>query len=68
MNDYETMYLDNYLLPNYGKLVEKTQPNVAKNYTLDGTLFVDYYANRRTWVISWELLTCLLYTSDAADE
>lgn len=56
-NEYETMYLDQLLLPDYGELVEITEPNVAKNYTLNGQLYVDYYNNRRKWQIKWNFLT-----------
>lgn len=55
-NKYVTMYLDNYLLPDYGELKEISDPNAAKNYTLDGTLYVDFMNYRRTWQIKWNYL------------
>lgn len=56
-NKYETIYLDQYQLPDYAELTEITQPNVAKNVTLDGSLYVDYFNNRRAWEIKWAVLT-----------
>lgn len=56
VNKYGTMYLDTLRLPDYGELKEVTQPNVAKNITLDGSLYVDFYNNRRSWQISWKYL------------
>ena len=56
-NKYETIYLDGVLLPDYGDIKENIDPNVAKNYTLDGSLYVDYYNNRRSWEIKWNMLT-----------
>ncbi len=60
-NYYATMYLDGMLLPNYGTLKEITQPNAAKNYTLNGELYVDFYNNRRVWEISWNFLEMAQY-------
>lgn len=56
INDYGTMYLDQLLLPDYGALREITQPNVSKNTTLNGELYVDFYNNRRAWEIRWNFL------------
>ena len=61
MNEYETIYLDGYLLPLYGELKEVTKPNAARNVALDGSLYVDFYNNRRSWRISWGLLTIAEY-------
>lgn len=63
VNQYGTMYLDGLQLPNYGTLREITQPNVAKNITLDGSLYVDFYNNRRSWELSWKLLKASEYDS-----
>lgn len=60
-NKYATMYLDTLRLPDYGELKEITQPNAAKNYALDGSLYVDFYNNRRSWQITWKLLTVADY-------
>lgn len=56
LNKYGTMYLGGLKLPNYATLKEITQPNVAKNTALDGSLYVDFYNNRRAWEISWKFL------------
>lgn len=56
-NKHETMYLDQLLLPDFGELREITDPNVAKNYSIDGQLYVDYFNNRRRWEIKWNMLT-----------
>lgn len=61
MNDYQTLYLDSLLLPNYTGFKEVTTPNATKSYTLDGTLNVDFYNNRRAWEISWNLLSLANY-------
>lgn len=55
-NQYGTMYLGGLQLPNYATLKEVTQPNLSKNVTLDGSLYVDFYNNRRVWEISWKYL------------
>jgi len=60
-NQYGTMYLDGLQLPNYATLKEITQPNIAKNITLDGSLYVDFYNNRRVWEISWKYLKAAEY-------
>lgn len=60
-NQYGTMYLGGVELPNYATLRELTQPNVAKNYALDGQLHVDFYNYRRSWEISWKLLKASEY-------
>lgn len=57
INKYETIYLDQLLLPDYGEIREITTPNVAKNITLSGEMYVDYYNNRRSWEIKWNMLT-----------
>lgn len=56
-NKYETIYLDGVLLPDYGEIIEVINENIGKNYTLDGSLYVDYYNNRRSWKIKWNMLT-----------
>lgn len=56
VNQYGTMYLDGLRLPDYGALKEIINPNIAKNVTLDGSLYVDFYNNRRSWEISWKYL------------
>lgn len=61
VNQYGTMYLGGLRLPNYATLREITEPNVAKNVTLDGSLYVDFYNNRRKWEISWKLLKASEY-------
>lgn len=61
VNQYGTMYLDGLRLPDYATLREITEPNVAKNVTLDGSLYVDFYNNRRKWEISWKLLKAAEY-------
>ena len=60
-NQYGTMYLGGLRLPDYGTLKEITEPNVAKNVTLDGSLYVDFYNNRRKWEISWKYLKAAEY-------
>lgn len=60
-NQYGTMYLGGLRLPDYATLKEITEPNVAKNVTLDGSLYVDFYNNRRKWEISWKLLKAAEY-------
>lgn len=60
-NQYGTLYLDGLLLPDYGSLREITQPNVSKNTTLNGELYVDFYNNRRAWEIRWNYLTVAQY-------
>lgn len=62
-NKYATIYLDGMLLPDYGDIREIIDPNVAKNYPLDGSLYVDYYNNRRSWEIKWNYLTPAEYDS-----
>lgn len=61
MNEYETIYLDNMLLPDYAELIEIPQPNATRNETLDGSLYVDFMNNRRKWQISWNLLSSAEY-------
>lgn len=56
MNEYETIYLDGLILPLYSGFKEITKPNIAKNVSLDGSMYVDFYNNRRCWEISWDLL------------
>ena len=56
-NKYETIYLDGLLLPDYGQIREIINENLGKNITLDGSLYVDYYNNRRGWEIKWDYLT-----------
>lgn len=60
-NQYGTMYLDSLRLPDYATLREITEPNIAKNVALDGSLYVDFYNNRRRWEISWKLLKAAEY-------
>ena len=62
-NQYGTMYLDGLRLPDYATLREITEPNIAKNVTLDGSLYVDFYNNRRKWELSWKLLKASEYDS-----
>lgn len=52
------LYLGTLTLPNYANdgFKEITDPNVAKNVALDGTLYVDFYNNRRKWEINWDYL------------
>ena len=59
------LYLGALTLPNYANegFKEITDPNVAKNITLDGTMYVDFYNNRRKWEISWDYLTLAEYNS-----
>lgn len=61
VNQYGTLYLDELLLPDYGSMREITQPNVSKNVTLNGELYVDFYNNRRAWEIRWNYLTVEQY-------
>lgn len=57
MNQYETMYLSGLRLPLYGELKEKPDANISKKETLDASLRVDYFNQRRSWQISWDLLS-----------
>ena len=57
INEYETLYINNELLPKHLNLKQNLIPNAAKNNTINGTLYVQYFNNRRTWEVSWSLLT-----------
>lgn len=62
-NQYETMYLAGLRLPLYGSLTEIPDPNITKVETLDASLRVDFFNQRRAWQISWKLLTIAEYES-----
>jgi hypothetical protein len=51
------LYLGGVALPLYAELVDTTEPNLSKNISLDGTLNIDFYNNRRKWTIKWNYLT-----------
>lgn len=51
------MYLGGRTLPKYNGLVKQLPTNESENLTLDGTLYTDWFNRRRTWVITYELLT-----------
>ena len=51
------VYLAGVALPLYANITDTTKPNLSKNLTLDGTLAIDFYNNRRTWTIKWNYLT-----------
>lgn len=59
------LYLGAQTLPEYANdgFKEITEPNTAKNVALDGTLYVDFYNNRRKWEIRWDYLTPAEYAS-----
>lgn len=59
------LYLGDLTLPDYANdgFREITDPNAAKNITLDGTMYVDFYNNRRKWEIKWDYLTPAEYNS-----
>lgn len=57
INEYETLYINNELLPKHLTLKQNLIPNAAKNNTINGTLYVQYFNNRRTWEVTWSLLT-----------
>lgn len=61
MNNFETITIDGLTLPNWNTLRETTQPNAPKKQSLDGTLYVDFFNNRRSWFIQWDLLTVEQY-------
>jgi hypothetical protein len=63
INEYETIYIDGLLLPLYTSFTEVTKPNLAKNITLDGSMYVDFYNNRRCWKMSWDILTIEEYAA-----
>lgn len=50
------LYLDDVTLPEYNEFREVTNPNVSKNFTLDGTMYVDFLNQRRAWEIVWHWL------------
>lgn len=51
------IYINGTPLPLYASIKDTTEPNLSKNYSLDGTLTVDYVNNRRRWEVSWNYLT-----------
>lgn len=57
MNEFENIFLNNQKLPNHLKLTQNLTPNQAKNLTINGTLYVQYFNNRRSWDVEWSLLT-----------
>lgn len=57
INQYEEIYLNNQLIPKHLNLTQIAEPNQAKNLTINGTLYVQYFNNRRSWEISWSLLS-----------
>jgi len=57
------VYLGGVALPLYASIVDTTEPNLSKNLTLDGTLVIDYYNNRRSWTITWNYLTAAQHDS-----
>jgi hypothetical protein len=50
-------------LPNYARegLQELITPNAAKNVTLGGTLFVDFFNQRGGWKITFDAITAAEY-------
>lgn len=50
-------YLGGVALPFYAEITDTTEPNLSKNVSLDGTLNIDFYNNRRSWTIKWNYLT-----------
>lgn len=52
------LYLGDLTLPPYANdgFTEIPQPNIAKNYPLDGSMYVDVYNRRRAWQIKWDYL------------
>lgn len=51
------VYLGSITLPEYTEITEITEPNSVANKTLDGTLYIDYMNYRRSWTLSWKLIT-----------
>ncbi len=56
-NVYDGIYLNGTQLPQYLELKTAPVSNAAKNYSLNGTLYIDYMNNRRVWEVKWGLLT-----------
>lgn len=56
-NEYEALYLDNTLLPKHLDLTSTPVANAAKNRTINGTLYVDFQNNLRSWEVKWGMLT-----------
>ena len=55
------VYLGGIALPLYAEIIDTTEPNLAKNISLDGTLNIDYVNNRRSWTIKWNYITSAEY-------
>ncbi len=51
-----SIIVDSTVLPLYSTLKEQIAPIEAENVTLDGSMYTDFTANRRAWVVGWEKL------------
>lgn len=51
-----SIIVDSTVLPLYSTLKEQNAPIEAENVTLDGSMYTDFTANRRAWVVGWEKL------------
>lgn len=51
-----SIIVDSTVLPLYSTLKEQISPIEAENVTLDGSMYTDFTANRRAWVVGWEKL------------
>jgi hypothetical protein len=57
------VYLAGVALPLYAEITDTTEPNLTKLLTLDGSLKIDFYNNRRRWTIKWNYLTAAQHDS-----
>ena len=51
-----SIIVDSTVLPLYSTLKEQISTIEAENVTLDGSMYTDFTANRRAWVVGWEKL------------
>lgn len=53
--------VDSTVLPLYSTLKEQVSPIESEQVTLDGSMYTDFTANRRAWVVGWEKLKATDY-------
>lgn len=53
--------VDSTVLPLYSTLKEQVSPIESEQVTLDGSMYTDFTANRRAWVVGWEKLKAADY-------
>lgn len=57
-----TVYLNQTALPDFTDITETTPPNVSEVLSLDATLNVDFVNYRRSWKLTWNLISFENYT------